>query len=46
MIRFQYIESGEERLAVSIHDPAVSADRGDAPVVVICHGFIGTRIGH
>ncbi|AEV20903.1 hypothetical protein GTCCBUS3UF5_36020 [Geobacillus thermoleovorans CCB_US3_UF5] len=45
MIRFQYIESGGERLAVSIHDPAVSVDRDDVPVVVICHGFIGTRIG-
>ncbi|AKU26479.1 permease [Geobacillus sp. LC300] len=45
MIQFQYIESGGERLAVSIHDPPVSVDHDDAPVVVICHGFIGTRIG-
>ncbi|KPC99149.1 Alpha/beta hydrolase family protein [Geobacillus sp. BCO2] len=45
MIRFQYIESGGERLAVSIHNPAMSVDHDDLPVVVICHGFIGTRVG-
>lgn len=45
LIKFQYMDSGGERLAVSIHDPVVSGDRDDMPVVVICHGFIGTRIG-
>ncbi|NNU87907.1 alpha/beta fold hydrolase [Geobacillus sp. MR] len=42
LLDFQYIESGGERLAVSLHPPAQNEEQ---PVVIICHGFIGTRIG-
>jgi hypothetical protein len=41
------IPYGEHRLAATLHEPE-SEERGRDgrhPVVVICHGFVGTRIG-
>ncbi|GJM83912.1 alpha/beta hydrolase [Paenibacillus sp.] len=42
------INHGEEQLAASIHYPAENKQGGRcnrAPLVVICHGFVGSRIG-
>ncbi|WP_240371587.1 alpha/beta hydrolase family protein [Anoxybacteroides rupiense] len=36
---------GKERLMASIHYPDPSFSMAKAPVVIICHGFISTRIG-
>lgn len=47
MERTLYIPSGDIQLAATLHVPDETGDRAPAkhPLVIICHGFIGSRIG-
>ncbi|AEH49427.1 alpha/beta fold hydrolase [Parageobacillus thermoglucosidasius] len=44
-MKFLQIASGKEFLAASIHYPDSLLPAKEIPVVIICHGFISTRIG-
>lgn len=39
------IKSGTEMLAGSLHLPENRTENGKIPIIIICHGFIGSRVG-
>lgn len=47
MERTIHIKSGDITLAATLHEPdsMMSKKAGKVPLVVICHGFVGSRIG-
>ena len=47
MERIVHIESGSVRLAAALHlpEPIMEPDAGRRPLVLICHGFVGSRVG-
>ncbi|MEI7027956.1 alpha/beta hydrolase family protein [Paenibacillus sp. y28] len=43
-----WIPAGETELAATLHYPTAQAGEGEAgrfPLIVICHGFVGSRVG-
>jgi pimeloyl-ACP methyl ester carboxylesterase len=42
---FVYLPSGNSRLVATVHSPAPYPTKERYPTVIICHGFIGSRIG-